>query len=128
MAIPATNHAPNTHICQSGKRSYMQGITIANVAIITNGFNVSHMYSPPTKESRCILSEQEKTVISQQLYDLKEFFGFRLDQLELKVDGKCENCPTSVAFRERSRSQWTHIKALWTTLATIAGYFYYHLR
>ncbi|MBU2702895.1 hypothetical protein Ga0466249_004030 [Sporomusaceae bacterium BoRhaA] len=60
---------------------------------------------------------------------MKEFMNDRMNRLELKVDGKCENCPTSIAFKERSRSQWWHIKTieyvLGTALLTIAGYLYH---
>jgi hypothetical protein len=77
------------------------------------------------------VSVNEVNTLSQKLDDLKEFFDFRLKAVEEKVDGKCNNCPTSVAFKERSRSQWTHIKALWAVVGTaitmVIGYLY-HLK
>lgn len=74
------------------------------------------------------MSGSETVVISQKVDDLKEFITDRLNRLEAKVDNKCVTCPTSIAFRERSRSQWWHIKAIWATigaaLLTIAGYIF----
>ena len=75
------------------------------------------------------MGQNETNVISQKLDDLKEFMTDRMDRLERKVDGKCETCPTSIAFQERSLNQWWHIKAIWGTLGTallgIAGYLYH---
>lgn len=65
-------------------------------------------------------------MIIAKFEDMKEFVDYRLTEIEKKISN-CDDCKNAATFRERLRSQWFHITALWGAVAVLAGAFYYHV-
>ena len=55
---------------------------------------------------------------------LNELNHVKSDLAEIKesVKNRCDNCVHVPTFRERLKSQWTHIMGLWAVIAAYAGY------
>jgi hypothetical protein len=65
-----------------------------------------------------LLSGSEIQVILNKLENLKE----SQDRIEKKLDEKCDNCIYVPTFRERLKSQWTHIMGIWAIIGAYFGY------
>ena len=68
----------------------------------------------------------EYDVIIAKFEDMKEFVDYRLKQVETKLSN-CDDCKNAATFRERLRSQWFHITALWAAMGFLAVLFYQHV-
>jgi len=60
---------------------------------------------------------------------LNELIHIKEDIKEIKESqkDKCSTCTHVPTFRERLRSQWFHICALWTAVCGLGAYFYSHI-
>lgn len=64
------------------------------------------------------MSESDKEVILTKLEYIEKF----IVRIELEIQGKCASCQNSPTFRERLRSQWTHILAIWSVIGAYFAY------
>ena len=54
-------------------------------------------------------------VLAKLVYIEKSIDEFK-ERMEKDIRDKCGTCQNAPAFRERFRSQWTHIGAIWVTI------------
>jgi uncharacterized membrane protein len=64
------------------------------------------------------MGESDIQVILNELKNIKD------DIAEIKDDikHKCDSCVNASTFRERLRSQWTHILGVWAVIGVYFGY------
>jgi hypothetical protein len=60
---------------------------------------------------------------------LNEIKHLREDIIDIKegLKAKCDTCVNAAKFRERLRSQWFHILALWSSIVGLGAIFYNHI-
>ena len=72
------------------------------------------------------MSQNEYDVIIAKFEDMQKFLEYRMDRIEAKMSN-CDDCKNAATFRERFRSQWFHILALWASVVGLGTYLYQHV-
>lgn len=64
------------------------------------------------------LSESDIQVILNELKHIKD----DISEIKDALKNKCATCVNASTFRERLKSQWTHIMGIWGVISAYAGY------
>ena len=61
----------------------------------------------------------EDKMLELVVQGLKDHMDTKFEALEKRLDAQCMNCSNTATLKERSRSQWFHIKSLWGVGGTL---------